>query len=644
VVAVVDGRLAVHKVRSTPHDPSRAVARALRATSAGRRARLHYGSTVATNALLERRGARVALLTTAGLEDVLAIGRQVRPRLYELMPVLRPPLVPRALRLGVRERLLVDGRVERPLTAREMRRVVAAVRRARPQAVAICLLHAYLDPRHEARLLRALPPLGLHVTASHRLLREYREYERVSTTVVNAYVGPLMTRHVRRLAALVPGGVRVMQSNGGLVGAATAAAEPVRTVLSGPAGGVVGAVDRARRAGIHRILTLDMGGTSTDVCLVEGDAGRRSRRAAALPYRTETTIDDLPIRVPALDIHTVGAGGGSLATVDAAGVLRVGPESAGADPGPACYGTGSAATVTDAHLVLGRLVESEFLGGTMTLDVGRARRAVAALGRRLGRAVEATAAAVVAIATAAMERALRVISVERGHDPRTFTLVAFGGAGGLHAAALAEVLGIPRVLVPRHPGLLSAWGMLAADVVRDFARTLRAVEPSDAHVRAVFAALDREARRALHAEGVHATRREGGLDVRYAGQAYELTIPLTPGWRAAFHARHRERFGHADPSRPLEVVTVRLRVRGGGVDLPDDPVGSTGEGRTIERRAVWFDRRRVSTPVHRRQDLPVGWTRRGPVIVCEYSATTVVPPGWRVVVEPAGGLVLERAR
>jgi N-methylhydantoinase A len=633
-VAVVGRRLVVHKVRSTPHDPSRAVTVALAAVGADRRTRLHYGSTVATNALLERRGARVALVTTAGFEDVLAIGRQIRPRLYDLMPVLRPPLVPRGLRLGVTERVLVDGRIETPLSARTIRRVVAAVRRSQARAVAVCLLHSYLEPRHEARLARALAGLGLHVTVSHRLLREYREYERVSTTVVNAYVGPLMTAHVGTLASIVRGGVRVMQSNGGLVGAPTAAAEPVRTVLSGPAGGVVGASDRARRSGLARILTFDMGGTSTDVSLVDGP----------LAYRTETTIDGLPIRVPSLDIHTVGAGGGSLATLDAAGALRVGPESAGADPGPACYGRGTAATVTDAHLVLGRLIESEFLGGTMPLDVTRAERAVRAIARRLGRSLDATAAGIVAIATAAMERALRVISVERGYDPRTFTLVAFGGAGGLHAAELAEALGMPRVLVPRHPGLLSAWGMLVAEVVRDFARTLRAVGPTDGHVRQAFAVLEREARRALRVEHVHATRLERSVDVRYAGQAYELTVPFERDWRGRFHALHRERFGHADATRPLEVVTLRIRVRGGGVAVPEDPLPRRGRPVAIVRRRVWFGGRRVVAPVHRRELLPAGWACRGPAIVCEYSATTVVPPGWRARVDRRGGLVLEHGR
>jgi len=403
-------------------------------------------------------------------------------------------------------------------------------------------------------------------------------------------------------------------------------------VLSGPAGGVVGASDRARRAGFDRILTLDMGGTSTDVSLVEG----------SLAYRAETTIDGLPIRVPALDIHTVGAGGGSLATIDAGGALRVGPESAGADPGPACYGTGTAATVTDANLVLGRLVESEFLGGTMPLDVERARRTVGAVARRLGRSLDATAAAIVAIATAAMERALRVISVERGYDPRAFTLVAFGGAGGLHAAALADALDMPRVLVPRHPGLLSAWGMLVAELMRDFARTLRVVTPSEAVVRRGFAALERDVRQGLRREGAHVWKIERALDVRYGGQSYELTVPFDRDWRGRFHALHRERFGHADETRPIEVVTVRLRVRGGGHVLPEEPKRPAGDTGAVDRRAVWFAGRRVPTPVVRREALPSGWMRRGPVVVCEYSATTVVPPGWRIRVEPTGGLVLER--
>jgi N-methylhydantoinase A len=571
------------------------------------------------------------LLTTRGVEDVLEIGRQTRPELYALEPRRPEPLVPSSCRIGVRERVRADGRVECALGHREVRRAVAAVRRLRAQAVAICLLHSYRNPTHEARLLRAVRATGVHVTASHRLLREYREYERLATTTVNAYVGPLMTAHLERLEAAAPGGVRVMQSNGGLVGAATAAAEPVRTVLSGPAGGVAGAADHARRAGFTRVVTLDMGGTSTDVSLVDGQPASRS----------ETVVGGLPVRAAAVDVHTVGAGGGSLARVDAGGALRVGPESAGADPGPACYGRGTLPTVTDANLVLGRLVESEFLGGEMRLDVARARAALAPLARRLGGSVESAAAGVVAVVTAAMERALRVITVERGHDPRAFTLVAFGGAGGLHAADLARALGMRRVYVPRHPGLLSAWGVLAAEPMRDFTRTLRRVAPPQALLARGLRELADAARRALRGDGVTRPILEPALDVRYAGQSYELTVPFAPGWPRAFHARHRRLFGHASSERPLEVVTLRLRARGGRQRVPHDPAPRHAAARPRVLRPVVFDGRLRRTPVHRRDDLPVGAALRGPAVICEYSATTIVPPGWRLGVDRLGGLVLE---
>ncbi|MCW5889635.1 MAG: hydantoinase/oxoprolinase family protein [bacterium] len=631
LVAVAGGRLRVVKVRSTPDDPARAVREGLRRLGADAATVLHYGSTVATNALLERKGARVVLLTTAGFEDVLAIGRQTRPALYALEPALPEPLVPAARRLGVDERMLADGRVERPLAASAATRLAADVRRAGAEAIAICLLHAYANPAHEERLRRALAPLGLHVTASHRLLREYREYERTATTVVNAYVGPLMARHLGTLGRSVPGGLRVMQSNGGLIGMATAVAEPVRTVLSGPAGGVVGAATRARRAGIVRILTLDMGGTSTDVSVVDGP----------LAARTETVAGGVPVRIPTIDIHTVGAGGGSLARIDAGGALRVGPESAGADPGPACYGHGERPTVTDANLVLGRLVETEFLGGAMRLETARARRVLAPLARRLGGTVEQAAAGVVAVVTAAMERALRVITVERGLDPRLFTLVAFGGAGALHAADLARALGMRRVWVPPHPGLLSAWGMVAADLIRDVGQTLRRVEPPDAVLRRGLVTLEREARAALARDGVPAARCTATLEVRYAGQSYEIAVPYGRGWRAAFHRLHERRFGHADASRPLEVVTLRVRAHGGGGRPPADGPRRRGRPEVRLQRRVVFDGRAVRTPVLRRETLPAGWTQRGPAIVCEYSATTVVPPGWRASLDRTGGLLLE---
>ena len=634
LVALVGGRIRVAKLRSTRADPARAVSDGLRALGVGRRtARLQYGTTVATNALLERRGARVVLVTTAGFEDVIEIGRQVRPSLYDLEPRRPPPLVPRARRLGVAERALADGRVEQRLDRRAVARLVAAVLRRRPDAVAVSLLHSYAAPRHERLIGRALAGRGVHLTLSHRLVREHREYERAATVVMNAYVGPAMTRHLGTLARAASGGLRVMQSSGGLIRAPTAAAEPVRTILSGPAGGVVGATAAARRARLGPIVTLDMGGTSTDVSLVEGP----------LAYRAETSIDGLPVRVPALDIHTVGAGGGSLARLDAGGALRVGPESAGADPGPACYGRGTGPTVTDANLVLGRLVETEFLGGALRVDRGRAVAAIAPLARRLGCSIEEAAAGIVRVATATMERAVRVITIERGHDPRDFTLVAFGGAGGAHAAELAAELGLARVYVPRHPGLLSAWGVLAAETIRDFTVTVRATQPPDAALRGHFRRLERAVVGELRREALTRPVLERALDVRYAGQAYEVQVPYGVGWRVAFHRRHAELFGHADRRRPLEVVALRVRARGGGVRPPDDPLPRrAGRPLPIGSRGVVFAARSWRTSVYRRADLPVGWRVRGPAIVCEYSATTVVPPGWRLHVDRTAGLVLER--
>ncbi len=629
LVAVVGGRLVVAKARSTPERPDDAVLEALRTiVPPGTAVRLHYGSTVATNALLERRGARVLLVTTAGFEDVLEIGRQDRPDLYALEPTRRPVLVPSRLRLGVRERALADGRIAVPLAAGALRAVVRAARRV--DAVAICFLHSYVAPQHERRIERALRGLGLHVTASHRLLREYREYERTATTVVNAYVGPPMARHLRGLARRVRGALHVMQSNGGLIDAATAGREAVRTVLSGPAGGVVGATAIARAAGVTRLITFDMGGTSTDTSVVDG---------VARP-RTDTVIDELPIRVPTLDIHTVGAGGGSLARIDAGGALRVGPESAGADPGPACYGRGTLPTVTDAHLVLGRLAWDRFLGGTFRLDPARAQAAIEPLARRLGWSVAAAAEGIVAVANAAMERAVRVITIERGLDPRAFTLAPFGGAGGLHGAELADALGIAEVFVPRHPGLLSAWGMLAAPTIRDFSATLRTTEPRTAALRTRVRALERAARRALPG----ATDVERTLDVRYVGQSYEVNVPFGMAWRETFHAAHERRFGHADPARAVEVVTLRVRVRGDGVLPPTPRPRQRRSAAPLATRTVRVGGRATQAAVYERDALGAGQKIAGPAVICEYSATTFVPPSWRLEVDRHGNLRMERRR
>jgi N-methylhydantoinase A len=637
LIAFVDGDLRAHKVLSTPENPARAVLEGLRELlPPGARVILTYGSTVATNAVLERRGARVVLLTTAGFEDVLEIGRQNRPDLYALEPRRPEPLVPRARRIGVAERMLYDGSALRPLGVRAVRQAVRAALRRRPQAIAICLLHAYADPGHERLLASALRARGVFCSVSHELVAEHREYERTCTTVTNAYVGPVMSEHLRALGRGLGPAVRprVMQSNGGAISPVVAEREAVRTVLSGPAGGVRGAWAVAQSMGLHRVITFDMGGTSTDVSLLDG----------AVRYRTEWEIAGMPLKVPAVDIHTVGAGGGSLAFVDPGGALKVGPESAGADPGPACYGTGTAPTVTDANVVLGRVLAEGFLGGRMPLDVPRARAALTRLGGALGLSADAAAEGVVRVVNAGMERAIRRISVERGHDPRQYALIAFGGAAGQHACELAAALGIRRVVVPRHPGLLSAWGAASADVQRDHVQTVRLVHPTGDAVRRLFAPLERAAMAELRAEGVPARRRicSRSLDVRYVGQSHELTVPFAARFAEAFHAAHQRLYGYADRDRPIEVVNLRVLGRGAG-PRPREPRGpGRVSGRGVPHRIRWDGRWRtgVAWP---RSALLADTPYRGPLVVHEFSATTLVPSGWRLRVHPTGHLELLHA-
>lgn len=643
------GALRVHKRPSTPDDPARAVLEGLRELlggAAGRGVSITYGSTVATNAVLERKGARVVLLTTAGFEDVIEIGRQTRPDLFALEPRKTEPLVPRALRFGVAERMDAGGRPIVGLTAAAIAAAAGAVRRAGAESVAVCLLHAYVNPAHERRLGRALAGTRVPISLSHALVAEYREYERTSTTVLNAYVAPVMRRHLAELRRGVGrAALRVMQSNGGALSVSTAGREAVRTLLSGPAGGVSGALAAARRVGFERIITFDMGGTSTDVSLVDG----------AVRQQTEWAIGELPVKAPAIDIHTVGAGGGSIARVDAGGALKVGPESAGADPGPACYGRGEVATVTDADLVLGRLVPAAFLGGRMALDVERARGALGRLAAALGLEMERAAEGVVRVVNAGMERAVRRISVERGHDPREYALVAFGGAAGMHACEVADGLGMRRVLVPLHPGLLSAWGAATADLRRDFVQTARLLDPEPRDLARRFQPLAARARAELRAEGAApgGVRLSAEVDVRYRGQSYELRIAMSPRYRAAFHAAHRARYGYADESRPIEVVNLRMEALAPAAGRHTDPT-QLGEGlvpgSSMSRNRVtaqgvhrlhwqgrWLRARRCD-----RGELAPGRRVEGPLVVTEISATTVIAPGWSGLVAASGDLVLER--
>lgn len=631
-----DGTCRIHKCPSTPDDPARAVIGGLAELLGGERGAVEvtYGSTVATNAVLERKGARVAVVTTASFEDLLEIARQSRPDIYALAPRRPPPLVPRRRRIGIAERLAYDGTVLQPLTSGEVQRAADAVVRASAESVAICLLHAYANPAHEEMVAAALRARGVECSTSAELVAEYREYERLSTTVLNAYVAPVMRRHLARLADGVGSRpLRVLQSSGGAISVATAGREAVRTLLSGPAGGVVGAVASAARAGRTRLLTFDMGGTSTDVSLIDGEIRRHSAWA----------IGDLPVVVPAIDIHTVGAGGGSLARLDAGGALKVGPESAGADPGPACYGRGSCATVTDADVVLGRLPADARLGGMLAIDAARARSALQPLARRLRLDVEEVAEGIVRVVDAGMERALRAVSVQRGIDPRGFTLVAFGGAAGMHACALAEGLQMREVLVPLDPGVLSAWGATRAETERGLVRTLRLVEPSLAALRRHGDALRRRVLREVRGEADRgAAECRCRLDVRYLGQSYEVEVPLVADYRAAFHREHRRLYGHADESRPVEVVNVRavahIRRVAPALRTPSRRAAPAAPHR-LWWRGAWRGARVLA-----RQALPARGATAGPVVLTEPSATTLVPPGWSARVVRGGALLLEATR
>ncbi len=647
-VWVEKGRLKMLKVFSTPADPSQAIVEAVESTGPRSALVLLHGTTVGTNSLLQRRGARVALVTTEGFEDSIQIGRQARPQLYDFFFDQVEPLVPPEMRFGLRERTASDGQVlERPSEA-ELGRVRRAVEEANPEAVAVSLLFSFVNPETERALAAALAGMrcgngSVPLSLAHVVLPEFREYERASTVVVNAYLQPLMQRYLENLGGRLARGrgraaVFIMQSSGGITSLAAAAAEPVRTVLSGPAGGVVGAAAVARRSGIERIISFDMGGTSTDVALVEGEP-----RASH-----EAEVASLPVRVPMLDIHTVGAGGGSITRFDAGGALRVGPLSAGADPGPICYGKGEEPTVTDANLLLGRLPADKFLGGEFALDLERTRRLVKSwLGKnRSGLTVEQFAAGVIRVVNATMEKAVRVVSIERGYDPRDFTLVAFGGAGGMHACELAWALGIPRVLLPPLPGALSAYGILVSDIVKDYSRTVLwrvGNKLPEADLRRQFAAFEREARTAFRAENwAGSPRFERSLDVRYHGQGYELNVPFAGGVLAAFHREHQRRYGYRGPEREVEIVTVRLRARLAGPKIPGAGRGAPSVKKR-EHRAVIFDGQSILTPHYERSGLVSKQSYRGPAIVVEYGATTVVPPGFGFRVDDSGSLIIEKS-
>jgi N-methylhydantoinase A len=650
------GRVVVTKVPSRPRNEATAVLDGLAALGIAPRdvRRLVHGTTVGTNAVLERRGAPVAVLTTAGFRDLIEIGRTKRniPALFVPTFVRPRPVVERKRRFEVLERLAADGSVLLPLDHGSVERALDAAGASGAEAIAVCLLHAYLNPAHErviADIAKGRCP-GVPVSCSADVVAEYREFERFSTTVLNAYLQPLMDGYLGGLEQRLRGvgyahGVLTVASSGGMMTTETARRLPIKTIFSGPAGGVSQACFVGGVAGVRDLITYDMGGTSTDVCLVRD----------LTPLATsDGMVGAFPVKVPQIDMHTVGAGGGSLAWLDVDGSLQVGPRSAGATPGPAAYGLGGTEpTVTDANVVLGRIGTTRRLGGSITLDATRARAAVVELAARMGTlTVDALAEGIVRIAVARMTSAIREISIQRGHDPRDFTLVAFGGAGPMHALALADEIGIPRVLVPRHPGNFSALGLLASDIKHDEVRTrVGPLRERWALLPGLFAGMEGPVRRQLELEGFEAARQRvrRSLELRYRGQAFELSLELgdeaLPAVEAAFHERHQATYGHADWTATIELVNARVSAYG-VVDRPaaarHEAGGATLKAALIERRPVRFDGGAHDCPVWERERLPSDAELQGPAIVEEFGATTVVPPGWRGTVDIHGNLRFER--
>lgn len=655
------GKAFIHKRPSTPEDPSRAVIFGLREITEKYGiepetiARFAHGTTVATNALLQRRGAKVALVTTAGFRDLVEIGRQVRPHIYDLQLDAPQPLAERALRFEVDERVGPAGEVIRELSDSSIDKIISTLRQDPSiEGVAICLLFSFLNPEHEKRLaaaLRAAFP-NLFVSASSEVQPEFREFERFSTTLINAFLQPEVGRYMERLkeevASVAPNAeFRIFQSSGGLMSVDRASQFPVRTALSGPAAGAVGATGSGKMSQINDIITLDIGGTSTDVCLI------RDGRTAIANVRD---ISGFRIRLPMVDIHTVGAGGGSIARLGRDGLMKVGPESAGAVPGPACYGRGGTLpTVSDANVVLGRLPAS-LTGGDMTIDGSLSVKALEPLAEHLGTSIEKTALGIVGIVTSNMVRAIRAVTIEKGYDPRKFSLMAFGGAGGLHAADVARSLGMSRVIVPGSPGILCAEGLILSDIQEDFVTSFRSrIEKDMSDVRPVVENLAAQGLAWIEDEGEGAvdTRLILSLDMRYVGQNYELPVEVSSAanevmlpddedLRKAFFAEYTRAYGHHDAHAPIEIINIRLRAVARLPQAGMPALARSGAVKPFDTCQAWFDENgSVPTPVYARSDLSAGAVLAGPCIITQMDSTTVVPPWATLTIDPAHNMIME---
>jgi N-methylhydantoinase A len=643
-----EGKITTFKVLSDPANPAKTVLQGLQQINMHGSSQIIHGSTVATNALLERKGARTALITTSGFKDVIQIGRQNRPSLYDWSVKPPPSLVPLELRLEMNERVDHLGKVLMPLDIAQLNELIEILDHYQVESVAVCFLFSFLHPQHEKAVADRLSNIGFFISSSSEILPEYREYERTSTTVVNAYVSPILNRYLSKLEISLPGAsFQVMQSNGGMISIKQARKNGVRCILSGPAGGIIGAQNITRsisgeqpgetREKTIQLITFDMGGTSTDVSLIKGEP----------IFTTEASIGGYPIHLPLLDIHTIGAGGGSIAHVDAGGSLRVGPQSAGADPGPACYGNGELPTVTDANLVLGRLIPDHFLGGHMQIYPERANRAISELANSLHLTISQAALGIIEVINAQMERALRVISVERGHDPRDFSLFSFGGAGGLHATELAHRMNIPRVIISKFASTLSAYGMLASNVMKDYVQTvmLPAVAKMEL-LQTLYAPLVEQGVLDIKGEGftedfieVHLS-----LDARYVGQSYEINIPFTKDFTTVFYKAHQQVYGYFYTDKPVEIVNLRVNVVGkvAPISLPSFKVTEkAGNLIPTNYKEVQFADGSMLLPVYLYEDLQPGIDFTGPAIIVSADTTVLLNKNDHVNVDQYQNLLID---
>ncbi len=630
-VVLVDGEFSVHKELSTPIDPSIAIYQGIKKLIGDKLdgTYIYHGTTIATNALLERKGSKIVLITTKGFEDIIEIGRQNRKELYNIFEQETKPLVERPYRVGIKERADFKGNILEQISKAEMLKLKNKIKKLKPEAIAISLINSYASSKNELIVENLLKDLGIPISVSSRILPEFREYERTSTVVINAYLIKKVFSYMNNLKVrLKQSKIFVLQSNGGLISTEQAGSEPVRILLSGPAGGVVGAFKIAEKVGMNKIMTYDMGGTSTDVSLCDG----------SIKFSNINTVDNLAVNVPMVDVKTIGAGGGSIAYIDPGGALKVGPESAGSDPGPACYGKGDRPTVTDANVVLGRINPDYFLGGEMKIFKDRSARALRKLSKQLGISTLELASGIIEVANANMEKALRVISLERGYDPREFALFSFGGAGGLHACELARGLGISKVIFPSNPGVLSALGMLIADYFRDYSMSVFFNSEKDdfEKISKAFKKLERKAEKEFTTNNI---KYEYYIDARYKRQSHELIIPFNKSFIKTFHNEHKKKYGYSQSDNIVEIVNIRLRALSKKVDFKIPECTKVRKQVTFTKSDIFYNNKNVLSRIYSRDDFYSGYKFRGPAIVLEKTSTLFVTPGFNCQIENYGNII-----